>query len=749
MARIPLSADPYSAKLAAERHVPPPSGLPGTDSHCLVIAPYGAGKTILLKSLCDKWGRSEELLPVYADLQPGLAAAAGELQNASVDSLSPRDQDMIECMTLALDLVLLQRVSRSAGQQLGWSTTGTFRVIAAKDNAWVMSARDHLRDALRRGTRPGMEVPSVYEMANALGEWVGDTQERSLILLVDQVDQVPPAAFPAVTSLLRRTAYFTAVLATRPCPTAPHEIAMAADVTMGDYKVLAIARLANLKARQTLLESVIKKLPFPPGVTPELVAGCHSLSALTWPSLRNAIDICLRFAEFRETYDERTSWIYAIGHVGKHTQDYVRDYLRAWCNPSTVLTRWKRDLEGAEKKRGALSRLRYKVHSGQLFELPSGSDEFLRMAIKGNILLPQNPEEDLLDTVPREFEVAPIVLNPDIDRWPLSRKENVVTKELDKTDLQQWVTRFSRRSPRTKSIFVSYWMSDPEPDRVPLPDILRTVLEDTVAVVDGGLSGSPMYSNQILKKMQDCDAVVSDLTVPRRDIFVEYGWAIGKTLPVVQVARVPSTEGLRMVAPNRPAHPKWLEAFQFQFYGSESAEKELLGSLYELLNEGPDREASWRLGPDASDLQLASNPQVVTFIGNARLVQDAQQECDALLAEADVERRWRPYEDSTATLFKAIRETRECGTLVLLMNLTADDYLCCLAGGLHTTRSRTRMHKKSFNRELLIVDASESGGAVIPGLLGTNSMSTRVENWKELKTALARRIESINEWRRR
>ncbi len=741
---IQLDADRYSTDVAASRYVKHPGGIPQPTEHCLILGPRGAGKTIMLKALYTEWRAVPGLLPVYIELQPSIAKIAGELPLYGHEPLSPRDRAMLDCMSLAVSVALVTGVAAALRPE---STIDALKLFPWHPSAgtleeWTRNAHNKLRDALVSGNPFDFETPPVFVVASTLGDSVRREAQKTLVLLVDQIDQVPSPVFQPIVSLLRRTSSYTVVMASRPCPTAPEQAAMPKDVVAGEtYQVMSIGRELDIAIRESLITSILQKLPFVDKSKEELVNQSRTLAALTWPSLRLAIQICQVYEQKLLHGQSSTAWRDAIVEVSHRYEDIVKDGLRAWCaNPSQVLREWRKDaFQKVGTGTGHIIRATLRLVRRDLFaSVDEDAAAFLRVALKHGILFPGARERYVLDQLPDSFEVGPLLLIADAISLSPERAEVSVEWEVRHGDLKRWVKPSHPREIRTKRIFVSYWMSDPRHETSEVAKLLRARLHDTVTVVMGEIHGSPQFSPKILEKVKSCNLVLCDLTTRNRNIFVEYGWAVGLNKPVVQVAiEKEATQNC----------PSWLTARQFQFYKTEEQQEKLSTSVIRLLNEPVDRVGQWIYEPPAIDMAFRPKPTIMTLLGPKSLIDDVSSRCADKIREYGVEFDAFAIGDQSAVLFESIRRARKAGTLALLFEGTSADYLTCLAGGIFTTKEKAYMASRPLRRQLILFNGSMlSRAEVVPDLLSSYPRVEMPASMDQLVAKLTAQAKVVRDW---
>ena len=741
---IQIDADRYTTDLAASRYVEYPGGVPQPTEHWLVLGPRGAGKTMMLKALYTEWRATPGLLPVYVELQPSINKIAGELPLFGHEPLSPRDHAMVDCMSLAVSVALVNSVAAALRPESVTDALRLFSWYPPTDTLeqWTRDAHDKLRKSLVSGISFAPDTPPVHVVASTLGDSVRREAQKSLVLLVDQIDQVASPLFQPIVSLLRRTSSYTTIMACRPCPTAPEQATMPRDVVVGEtYQVLSIGRDLDIARREFLITSVLEKLPFLEKSKDGLARQARTLAALTWPSLRLAIRICQVYEERLLQAKQSTAWHDAIVDVSHREEDVVKDVLRAWCaNPSQVLREWRKEaLKQVGPHDDHVIRATLRLLRRDLFgSMDEDAAAFFRVAVKHGILLPCAHDRYVLDDLPERFEIGPLLLVTEATRLSQDGHETFVDLDVREADLKRWIKPSRPHGIRTKRIFVSYWMSDPHRQTSEAAEILRAHMLDTAAVVTGDIHGSPQFSPKILEKVQSCNLIICDLTTQNRNIFVEYGWAIGLNKAVVQVAT--AKEAIQN-------SPSWLTGRQFQFYRTEEQQERLSTSVIRLLNEPVDRINQWIYEPPATDMAFRPKPTVMTLLGPEPLIEEVSRRCTDKIREYAVELDFLAIGDQPAILYETIKRTRKAGTLALLFAGTSADYLACLAGGIFTTKDKAYLKSRSLRRQLILFNGSGLPRTeVVPNLLSSHPLVEVPTSIDQLAMLLVDRAKMVKDW---
>lgn len=737
---IRADASLYSHEDAASLYVAHPEGLPGLERNSLIVGPIGSGKTIMLKALYSEWLNSKSLRPIYVDVLRWTAQVAGETETYNSERLSPRGRVILDAMSLAIILGVCE-------------SSGVFQQPNVFKNLWPVFApsfntqdpdairalaQKSIREALIAGKDLPTYIPSVFTVATTIGTCVRSEQNKTLVLLVDQIDQVSSLFFEPIASLLRRSSEYISVLATRPCATAPEPEVFPSDVTSGDsYRTIQLGRSLEGKIPHPFVLNFIKALPLQPPYKSEIEERADLIANLMWPSLRFAVSTIHEFLRLRSsgrTADE--AWYQSVKEIARNYEDIVQDGLRAWCNnPKTMLKDWRRRV--INKRGGSpapLGRANLQFQRASLFGDIGGkpAQHLIRVAVKKGILL-MGPEEHYVPgVIPTVCEIAPLLLvnDPDVD---LTRFDpNVITVEITHETLERWSRSFAGVPKRTaKRIFVSYWMSDPEQfGESPLARIVRARFGNAVEVTTGALMGSPRWSPEIIDKISKVDLVLCDLSVARRDIFVEYGVAIGKHIPVIQCISDSSRDA---------EFPSWVNNRQNQYFATDDAANERFEtSISAVLENVPDPKSLWKRDSLGRNLEAQADIKGILVLGPDYFL-GTSDKIAALARENGFACRFVQVASAVDNLEDCIRSVRSAGTLILAFDGTANDYLTCIAGGLFATRKTGYVGGRvRYDLDFLTVDLSSNPSrSALPGLLESHPKRVFCADRNDLSVKLA------------
>jgi hypothetical protein len=613
----------YSPEAAASLYVDHPEGLPTLDRNSLIVGPIGSGKTIMLKALYAKWSIRAELTPIYVDISRWTAQIAGETYGS--DRISPRSGVVLQAMSLAVVLGLLESIDAFTATSSFPSLWTLFEEAFETSDPFSIRtlAKRNVKNALITGEQLSPHLPTVFTVGNTLGADVSRMNGSKLVLLVDQIDQqISSMFFSPTASLLRRSSDYISVLAMRPCPTAPDPEEIPLDITAGDsYRIIQLGRSASGSIPHSFVRQFIQALPLVEPFRAEIEDRAALIGNLMWPSLRFAINTITQYVRLRivNTPPDQ-SWYQSIREIAANYEDIVQDGLRAWCaNPRTMVKDWRRRIiakRGSHPVPLGRSILSFSRRSDLFGEIKSKSSQHLiRIAVKKGILLMGAQEHYIPGTVPTVCEMAPLLLvndpNVDLERFDPAP----VTVDIAEETLEKWTRTYTLPSRTHKRIFVSYWMSDPKQDEREgsLVEIVTKKFGSAVEITTGRLIGSPRWSPEIIANISKVDLVLCDLSVPRRDIFVEYGVAIGQHIPLIQCFANPAKES---------GFPGWVKNRQNQYFAASAMlNRRFETSVAAFLQNKPDAKGSWKRDSAGRTLDSPRDPRNIVVIGPSTLVQ--------------------------------------------------------------------------------------------------------------------------------
>ncbi|HEX7320638.1 MAG TPA: hypothetical protein VF399_09845 [bacterium] len=744
-ADVRADASLYSHEDAASLYVQHPEGLPHLERNTLIVGPLGSGKTIMLKTLFTNLSSKPNVIPVFVDTLRWTSQIAGETETYRSERLSPRGMVMLDAMALAIVIGLCESVGAFQSPNQFHSTWSLFSEAfrTTEPNEIRSMSRKRIKDALKNGLQLPESLPTVFTVANALGNDIRKEKNALLVLLVDQIDQVSSNFFLPIASLLRRSSHYVSILATRPCPTAPEPEAISADITSGDsYRIIQLGRSATGETPTGFVHQFVQALPLIEPYKSEIEDRTQLIANLMWPSLRFAISTIHEYIRLRSAdKNPDESWFQSVHEVARSYEDIVQDGLRAWsANPKSMVKEWRRKVSAKRGRNStSIGRSLLLFTKSDLFEDVKGkqAQHMIRVALKKGILLTGPTEHYVPGVIPSVCEIAPLLLvnDPNID---ISRFDpNPVELEITEETLDKWSKPFSRTTRSAKRIFISYWMSDPEKtEHVSLGDLITTKFGGSIEVATGVLTGSSRWSPAIMEKISPVDLVLCDLSVPRRDIIVEYGVAIGTHIPVIQC-----------LADNTKAFglPKWITNRQFQFFsGTEEQLYRLETSIAALLENNPDAKSCWKRDSTGRNLETSPEPKLVIFIGPASALL-LHERIKATTKESNLDLRFHQASFNLDNLEEMIKLVRSAGTLILAFDYTIDDYLACLGGGIFATKQiGYTANNKRYHRTMYLINMSnDKSSLVFPGLLESHPRSESCTNTSGLVSMISKRSRYI------
>ena len=671
-------ADGYTHKQAALLYVHHLEGLPTLEKNCLLVGPLGSGKTIMLKAIYSKYETSNSIFPVFVELSRWMSLISGETHTYTQDHISPRGTALLDAMSLSIILGLC--VSAGALNEDNhfpelWSLfpSEITSLPHAERQSFITRS---IKNTLTTGDPFSMDLPSVHAVACALGRDTRQKDGRKLVILVDQIDQVASQFFPPLANLLKRSGDYISILATRPCPTAPDAEVTPSDVISGDsYGVLHLGRSSKGEIPYGFVRDFIHALPLDEAFREAIADRSTLIGNFMWPSLRSAISVIVRYKLFRSqgvAADE--AWYKSLIDTAKGYEALLKDGLRAWGSPTSMLKDWR---DRIFKERAQIGRSYFVLPTDLVGDVKGkGPQRLLRMLLKNGVFLLGPEEQYTPGSIPRVCEVAPLLLvntpRVDLDHFVTQPATIVITQKA----MDKWCqTTGGFPTQRRKSVFVSCKGAQDPDKKTPLQEIIERKFKSSIEVVTGALPGSPPWSPRILEMISRSDLMLCDLSVPRRNVFVEYGIAIGAHIPVIQCRSTESTD----------RYPAWITSRQVQTYRTDLKENyKLENSVSYSLNSETDLKSSWRRDSTGKKLDVAAKRNVVAFIAPTPS-NNLYSRLDAIAREEDFDLRFLELQDNRDDLESIIRMARSAGTLIAVFNHTATDYLTCIAGGIFVT----------------------------------------------------------------
>jgi hypothetical protein len=744
----------YTAADAERLFVLPSTALPRSHGHSVVFGPRGAGKTHLLKTLLARWSREPQFLPLYIELgeEQWIASIAGEVELDSTAPLSPRDRAMVECMWLALCHSIASRCfDRLPADAL---LPVLSRVTPGIDSLGSWSDRIHSRiqELLKRGRGAVAGRDDTSAIAHRLGIELSRVSGQRLLILMDQIDRMAGPLLEPILSLLQKASGYSFVLASRPCPAAPAPTPVPQGVGGGDnYKVFAVGREGDLRKQAEIIEELYDRLgqagrgasAWAERTSRELRPRIGLIAALTWPTLRDAVSLFIDYESRRASGNtEGEAFAAAIKHVQRECQANAEDHISAWCeNPRGLIESWRKRVATEtrnEAVRAQVKLIRTRIDVG----VPAPAERFLRVALKSGVLTSPDSAAYLGDRIPDIYEIPPLLTVPEgVVPSPRSLDRTVIWEVLP-DEIAIWAKRGAGRQnhgPRTA--FVSVHTGSPERRGAVGDSRLFRALEDgiggDVLLRSQDDLGPSIVATELRDMIRTSGLVVCDLTVPRREIFLEYGWAIGFFKQVVQVTE---SRASTHIAP-------WARVLNTFHYGNDSDRRTLCRSVVGALNSPSEPTRTWRASPDGSAIDVFAHSENVTFAGTSTDITKARHEYDSHLKNLKFRPTYMTLDPlNSQMLFELIPAVRAAGTLVLMLNDDEEiDFLTCVAGGIFTSRPFIRVAGTAkLARQPVLLD--ESSYMVGSQLLRQLPDVKSARSWKDLSVRVADRVLAVGSW---
>lgn len=746
----------YSTTDAERLFVSPRYDLPRSFGHTVVVGPRGAGKTHLLKALHAQWRRDTTLLPFYLELlaEEWIPTIGGEVELEADGPLSPRDKAMVECMRLALSLAIAKRASAHLTDSVFLAAVSDVGPRATSGADWLNKTSDSIATLMRRGRGAQPPHHDVSAVAHRLGTAVQDATNKRVLLLVDQIDRIGGAALQPVLSLLQRASGYSFVLASRPCPAAPAVTMTPRGANADDaYKIFPVGmegdtkKQADVVAHMYALLAREGRLASEHGMrtVEELRPYAQIIASLTWPTLRYAVSLFLSYDSHRSSGKAQTeALVAALRHVQRECKTNAEDQIGAWCaNPSALIESWRERVAKGSRSdaiRGRMNLVRPQVND----DMPKPAQRFLRVALKCGVFYSSDSATYLGERMPDSYDIPPLLTAPpDVVPTPQALVEPSEW-EFSSQDILGWVNRGAGgRTAARSRVFVSLYTGGVTGARLAAASALFRALEeglgdDVELRSQDDVGGSTALSVELRNIVRNVGLVVCDLSVLRREVFLEYGWAVGSFRPVVQVAE--ARAGLDQ--------PEWLKAMPIFFYANDDEKKAMCRSVVMLLNNPSEPTRAWKVAPDGTPIDDKAQPETILFLGSKKDLDRARNEYHNIGANLGLALEYfEPDPDDAQLLFRMAAKVRAAGTLILAPRDERDlDFLCCLAGGMFTAVTHFRIDKHQFDRQVIVLD--ESPYAAGSQLLRMLPEVRTAKAWSKLRRFLADRQLRIEGWRK-
>jgi len=718
--QIWLEAEHYHIAEVPEIYHPHPEGLPTVGRNCLLVGYPGVGKTMVLKKLCYDLSRDPRILPIYVQIEPWVARVSAETTFPMSKRQTPRDRELLTCTTILLALAVIERLARYADYEFAQAAAPLFPGGLPPRDAlpkWIGQQISLLKAVLEDGDclpQSYISFPSLFEIVDSLGD-AARRQDKTLALLIDQVDKTTAVHFDVIGSLLRRGSYVVTI-ATRPCPCAPEVASVPHGLVAGnDYMIHWLGCDARAPSWRKFIAEIIKNGEFNETLSTFVLDRVNALTSMVGPSTRTVLQVCMN-VENRIALGALPdrAWLEEVPSLLHREEAVASEVMGAWCgDPRRLIARLRERTASArsQQQRGPGPAVMH-ISRHDLFH-SQALDALLRICTREGFFLPMPRQQVGLDLVVDRYEISPLLIAPRDLGGQATFDDDLVDFEVAAADLEKWIVGGHRPVPRApKAVFVPYWMSEPRMS-ASLPERLRKGILGKARIITGDHApGSPQWSPAIRNLVKGCDLVVVDVTTPRREVFVEWGWAIGAKKQVLL--------GASALA-DRDSNPAWVRERQIRLFGSDTDFDEFLNQLLNILDSYADRIAAWIDDPSNETVDYKPSPQTVALIGNlqhwgnlANNVGEAAKETRFSLEALDLSNGT----NQGGILFDTIRLTRKAATLILAFDGSESDLLLCVAGGIFTMADSYRIGGRHYPRKLILM--SDSGmSSLVPGLLVT------------------------------
>lgn len=752
---VEADAEKYGFDRVEKLFIRPPEGIPLISKNLLIVGQRGVGKTMLLKYLYLGNRGSREVLPVYLELERWTSRIAAEAVR-SLGLRTPREIELRACAHLGLSSALIKDVESAYGQDVIKRCQSVFPgqiQTYFQHSDW----QDRLLELIRQvcaGQRLGVppaHVPTVAEVANRLGDMVRE-MGKTLLILVDQADKVPAVVAEEIARLLDKGGSYVCVLATRPYPTAPDVWTMPSRIMAGDdYDIFTLGRYPRSEPWEDFLLQALAQHTSVAAMT-ELVSRADNLVCFSAGSVRTALQIAQRLEQgLSDEKQPNAAWASAVEMTADQEVTLARNAISAYCGsiPTFLKSLQSLAFSAMQESGASLAPVVMRIEpgaegQGNLFGLHENAQFLLRASSKAGLFAPTAANPWIPDMILDEYQVSPLLLVAEehLSGRVFDRQE--VYFSVNAADLARWASSpgFPRtRRSRKARVFVSYWMSRFDKDSQ-FHQVLDEAVGAEVDILVGRAQGSSPWIPAILENMKKSDAVVVDLTVPRRDVYVELGLATGLEKPTLLVTRGDEERGTA---------PSWLQHRQILSFDSPDRLATVFNEIRRLASGIYSRSEKWLEDQAGEPLKYSPNHEVVGVIGGPAFL-DSQwhQRSAAEVAENNFEsRQLNPEDDSNPNvLYDCIRIGREASTLVVHFTGSNSDYAACVAGGTSVSHPRVNVQNLHFSRQIIAVIGDNADPGVVPGMI-RQFAGTRIVTHSGVGAAMRKRMQEAHDFRGR
>lgn len=748
-------AEKYGFERVAELFVAPPEGKPPTSRNALVVGQRGVGKTMLLKFIYGEEKASSTVLPIYVELERWTSRLSVEAVPSIQDIDSPRNIELRACAQLAVSAALMNGVEDALGPKSLGAALAKFPEPLREqfdDRTW----QDVIFEQVQRVCGgyelacPAALIPKITEVANDLGEVLRGSG-RKLLVLIDQADKVPMLVAEEVARLLDKGGTHVCILATRPYPTAPDPWIIPNYIKAGDdYTLFTLGDAPRTDRWQTFLLSILKR-HISERTFAQVEQRIDSLCCLAGGSVRTALLITQRLEYLlinNKNYD--SAWESAVMAEAEQEVNLARNAISAFCGAPLKFLNVIRELTyEAMRERGtaSLAPTIMKINPdepgqhGLFSHLTDSAEVFVRAASKAGIIWPTAAQSWIPDYILDEYHVSPLLLLGDSPYLVHQFHKQDISIQVSASDLAHWASHpgAARTRNRRARVFVSYWMSRGA-GRARVEKLLADEIGGEVDILVGRAEGSGPWVKAIIDNMRQADVEVIDLTMPRRDVFVELGIAAGLGKPTLLVVEEEA---------QRQNLPAWLQHLQVLQFGTTDGLREIIKNLRRITGGASKNSEKWTEDLDGNRIELRPDPHLIGCIGTAAFLASSWRDGPhAAIGENDLKSREADAsdQDNPDILYDCLKLARESTTLALHFTGETTDYLCCVAGGVLASRRIYKLkNKRQFHRKIIVIKGSgRKGDASLPGIIRRLTGTKIVKPGQLTDTVRARIVEHRN-----
>ncbi|MDG7030082.1 MAG: hypothetical protein JRN38_07580, partial [Nitrososphaerota archaeon] len=416
-------------------------------------------------------------------------------------------------------------------------------------------------------------------------------------------------------------------------------------------------------------------------------------------------------------------------------------------DPRQVLKEWRVIVAKGIDEKGGRSRLvGFRPYSKTSLSLRNSSDRFLRESIRSGVLF--SPDPWMPDELSSEFIISSFLSTDDAIAFRDGLRNfdgEVSYSPVHFKQIDRWARPRAggrrKQEMKLRSIFLSHWQSKPsEPERL-LAALKSEGVTRFANIVVGKPHGSPQFSEDIFDRVKESDMVVADVSTPRRDIFVEVGWAIARFIPVLFVTE--KNSGHSNV-------PDWLSERQIQRWTSPEGMASIVKYIGTTLDALPGTGSSamriqtWRLAAHNLDnMDRIPDPKKVAVFHPLSM----KQQLGRLKTTAsELNMDFDPIETDArkpSLLYECIITAREAGTAVVVFDGTDGDFLGCVAAGLISARRQAKSAGTTYNRDLYLISLTERNG-ILPSLVSRRFGTVIPNDLDDLNSKLHEHLNVLN-----